>query len=172
MRRSVLLLSLLLLAGACTAPVHRGGKEETLIFLVRHAERAEDGTDDPHLAEEGRVRAALLAALLRDAGITHIYSTDLHRTRETAAPLADRAGLAVEIHDAGDPATFAARLRDTPGRHLVVGHSNTTPELVLALGGDPGSAMETMEYDRLYLVAVGPQGVNTVLLRFGAPLRE
>jgi hypothetical protein len=51
----------------------------------------------------------------------------------------------------------------------VVGHSDTTPELVGLLGGDPGAPIdEPTEYDRLYVVTLGPDGtVTTVLLRYG-----
>ena len=67
-------------------------------------------------------------------------------------------------------ARTAELLRSTPGHHLVVGHSNTTPALVEALGGDPVSPIDEMEYDRFYLVTVSPGGVVTsTLLRFGAP---
>ena len=62
------------------------------------------------------------------------------------------------------------RLVDEGGRHLVVGHSNTTPELVTLLGGSPGTPIEEAdEYDRLYLVEVSPHGdVGSTLLRYGS----
>ena len=155
--------------------------QETLIFLVRHAERADDApgdpamtmdpdmAKDPPLSEAGRARAFLLAQMLKDAGITQIHSTDFRRTRETAQPTAEGTELGVASYDASDLVGFAAKLRSTPGRHLVVGHSNTTPNLVEALGGDPGPSIEPLEYDRLYLVTVDGDRVRTVLLRFGEP---
>jgi phosphohistidine phosphatase SixA len=172
-RRPHLLPFLLLtLLSACQPLSERG---EILVFLVRHAERAHDGgmapEEDPHLSPAGEERAIALARMLEDAGITHIHSTDYFRTRETAAPLATAAGLSVSLYDAGDPGAIAADLLATPGRHLVVGHSNSLPDLVTALGGDPHGAIDTMEYDRLYLLSIGPGGVETVLLRFGEPLR-
>jgi len=162
---------LLLLAGivACQP---RSVSEETLIFLVRHAERADEGGmegQDPPLSEVGRVRAELLATMLNDAGITHVHSTDRLRTRETVAPAAAMYGLGVAIYDGGDLEGFARHLRSTPGRHLVVGHSNSNPELVTALGGDPHGEIDEMEYDRLYLLSLGAEGTETVLLRFGEP---
>ncbi len=150
------------------APVPDGPQAD-IIFLVRHAERAEDGTRDPHISEAGRTRATLLARMLQDAGIDHLYSTDYFRTRETVEPLSTELGVDVEIYDPADLQSFAAQLRDTPGRHLVVGHSDTTPALVEALGGEPGSAYEVMEYDRLYVLSFAPDSVRTILLRFGAP---
>ena len=170
LRPGIHLLLFLSLLAACQPS---GPQEETLVFLVRHAERADDGgmasEEDPHLSVAGRERAEALAEVLRNAGITHIHTSDYLRTRETVAPLAAATGLAVSTYDVRDLASFAARLLATPGRHLVVGHSNSTPELVTALGGDPHGAIETMEYDRLYLLSVGDGSVETVLLRFGVP---
>ena len=154
-------------------------QEEPIIFLVRHAERADDSNanpgmvmdphmaGDPPLSEAGRVRALLLAKMLTDTGIGHIHSTDFRRTRETAQPTADAAGLAITTYNPSEPDDFAAKLRSTPGRHLVVGHSNSTPDLVTALGGDPGTPIEALEYDRLYIVTFRDGAVQTVLLRFG-----
>ena len=80
----------------------------------------------------------------------------------------ETAGLELESYDPRDLAGFAARLREAPGRHLVLGHSNTTPELVTALGGEATPIAE-MEYDRLYVVTIPPKGaVTTTLIRFGA----
>lgn len=141
-----------------------------VVFLVRHAERQEDGTADPHISEVGRERARALAALLREAGITHVHTTDLKRTRETGAPLADALGLGMAVYDPRDLSGTAERLRATPGRHLVLGHSNTTGELAAALGGENHGPIADMEYDRLYVVVIPREGpVSTTLLRFGAP---
>jgi broad specificity phosphatase PhoE len=146
--------------------------EGTVVVLVRHAERADDDPRDPTLTETGRARAEGLALLLRDAGLTAIWSTDYRRTRETASPVAEATGLEVRLYDPRGEEALAAladTLRATPGRHLVVGHSNTTPALVRALGGDPGADIAEDEYDRLYVLTLGPDGtVATTLLRVGA----
>jgi phosphohistidine phosphatase SixA len=126
---------------------------------------------DPPLSAAGRQRADLLASMLADANLTHIHSTDTRRTRETAAPVSNRTGVEVDLYDAGDLEGMARLLSSTPGCHLVVGHSNTTPELVGFLGGDPGTPIEGMEYDRLYVVSIQGTNVLTVLLRFGEPFR-
>jgi broad specificity phosphatase PhoE len=145
-------------------------QEPVVVYVVRHAERAEDGTSDPPISEAGRERASLLGAMLQDAGVTHIHTTDLKRTRQTGAPLAERLGLALEVYDPKELPAFAAKLRTTPGRHLVLGHSNTTPVLVAALGGAPGDPIADAEYDRLYVLVIQPGGaVTTTLLRYGAP---
>ena len=161
-------------AGAQSAPAagmgEATGTDATVVILVRHAERAEDGTSDPPISETGEARARLLAEMLRDVELTHVHTTDYLRTRATGEPTAQEHGLEMTLYDPGDLRAFAHRLRMTPGRHLVLGHSNTTPELVEALGGDAHGDIEEMEYDRLYLVTLTPEGADTLLLRFGSGL--
>jgi len=139
----------------------------TVVYLVRHAERAEDGSSDPVISLNGWDRSRLLADMLVDAGLTNIHTTDFRRTRGTGRPTAEATGLAMELYNPRDLPGFAERLRATPGRHLVLGHSNTTPGLVSALGGDPGDPIEELEYDRLYIVTLTDEGASTVLIRFG-----
>lgn len=144
--------------------------QPVVVYLVRHAEKA-SADKDPELTEAGRARAQVLARTLNDAGIATIHSTDFKRTRQTAAPLAERLGIAVRTYDWDEMEALAAAMRAAGGRHLVVGHSDTTPELVGLLGGEPGPAIdEPSEYDRLYVVTIGPDGaVTSVLLRYGEP---
>jgi 2,3-bisphosphoglycerate-dependent phosphoglycerate mutase len=165
--RSLLVLVILVLG---IAPPAAAADEPLVVFLVRHAEKV-DSSEDPQLTEAGRERAALLARTLRDAHVEHVHSSDYVRTRDTAAPAATLARTEVQLYDAGDIPALVAGLKLAGGRHLVVGHSNTTPEAVKLLGGDPGSPFEeSNDYDRLYVVTVGAGGVvNTVLLRFGRP---
>lgn len=141
-----------------------------IVYLVRHAEKADDGTNDPPLAVAGQIRVWILRALLADADLTHVHTTDTKRTRETAAPVAEAAGLEAMLYDPRQPDDVAAEISATPGRHLVVGHSNTTPQLTAALGGDPSGPIQELEYDRLYIVTIVPgRSPLTTLLRFGEP---
>ena len=162
-------------ASIVEAPVRHTGP--SLVVLVRHAEKAEEPADDPPLSRQGAERARILARTLSDAGITRIHSSDTRRTRDTAAPLAAALGLEVELYDPRDLPAMADRLRALPGRHLVVGHSNTTDVLSGLLGGATfGEIVEAWEYNRLYVLtprpevrgtAPGSAGFETVLIRFG-----
>lgn len=162
-----MVMGLVLSVGLATSTLAQ--QAATVVYLVRHAEKQIDGTPDPALTPQGTARAALLDHMLMDAGLTHIHSTEFRRTQLTAAPVAASTGLEVAPYNPRELPTFAAWLKNNPGRHLVSGHSNTTPELVAALGGEPGDPIEEEhEYDRLYIVTISPGGeVSTVLLRYG-----
>lgn len=166
-----------ILVGLCLFVLVVGGaaqaEEATIVFLVRHAEKTTgEGygqARDPRLTKAGKERARTLARLLAPAGITAIHSTDYRRTRETAAPVAEALDLDVQLYDARMLESFAEELQKSPGRHLVVGHSNTTPALVNLLGGEPGEPIvEADEYDRLYVLVIGTDGsVATIRQRYG-----
>lgn len=158
-------------AGPLAAPAAEG---PSLVVLVRHAEQAGSSAEDPGLTELGRARAWQLARLLADSGITRIHSSDTRRTRETASPLAERLGLPIEGYDPGELEALAERLRESRERALVVGHSNTTDELAVLLGGaSAGSIVEEWEYDRLYLLTPDPGGgMAATLIRYGPPVNR
>lgn len=140
-----------------------------MVFLVRHAEKDIESMEiDSHLTDEGNIRAAELARTLADAEIGFIHSSDYIRTRNTAAPVADLFDLEIELYDTSLLHELADTMKARGGRHLVVGHSNTTPILVEILGGEPGvPIVEQNEYDRLYILTIINGEVNTVLLRYG-----
>lgn len=165
------LLALLALCAFASPPL-AGQSDPVVVYVVRHAERAEDGTNDPPISELGEARARAVAFMLDHVELTHLYTTDYRRTRSTVAPTAEATGLQPSVYDPRDLSGFAARLRRTPGNHLVVGHSNTSPALVEALGGDPGEPIDEMEYDRGYVVVVLPDGsTGSAIFRFGTGMR-
>lgn len=140
---------------------------DTVVIAVRHAEKA-DESQDAALSPEGQKRAELLARMLRDAGVTAIYSTPFQRTRNTAAPLAKQLGIAV-TEDNAEPAALAKRiLKENRGKTvLVVGHSNTVPQLLTALGIATAPNIESKEFDNLFVVVVPEKGkARLVRLRY------
>lgn len=159
----ILLLSLLFAAQASGQHT----PSPLVIFLVRHAEKV-DTSSDAALSPAGKVRAQALATTLKDAGINHIHSSDYRRTRNTAAPIATLLAKEIQLYDPLKLSEFATKLKKAQGRHLVVGHSNTTPALAKLLGGESGSPIvEANEFDRLYIITISNDGlVNTVLLRY------
>ena len=121
-------------------------------YLVRHAEKVEDGSKDPALTSQGHQRAIHLAAMLSRANIDAIYSTDYQRTRQTAVPLANYLGLEVTLYDPSKLTELAAQLKSSQNNALVVGHSNTTPMLLHLLSGHPSERLDEVDYDNVYQV--------------------
>ena len=140
--------------------------EPSTIYLVRHGEKAAEGKD-PDLTPQGAQRAQNIAAMLAKTGIAHIFSTPTNRTRQTAQPLAQARGLTVQLYDPKTPQALVAKVHTLSGPVLVVGHSNTLPELVRLFGGQPGADIADNEYDRVYQLLPGQHGaaaaVTTVL---------
>lgn len=144
----------------------------TTIYLVRHAEKqvGADAPKDPALTEAGQARAQALARLLSDVPVAGVYSTDTLRTRTTGQPTAEAHGAKVQLYDHADPGALAKTVTAAGGSWLVVGHSNTVPGLVEAFGGTEPEPISDDEYDRLYQLVVGPEGlISQVRLRYGAP---
>ncbi|HET9857672.1 MAG TPA: histidine phosphatase family protein [Chthoniobacterales bacterium] len=123
------------------------------IFIVRHAERA-DASTDADLSEAGRARAEALAKMLKDKNITAIYATEFKRTQQTAAPLAKALGITVTTLPAKDNAALIAKLRALNGNALVVGHGNTIPDLVKALGISEPINIGENDYDNLFEIVL------------------
>ena len=128
-----------------------------LVILVRHAEKADVAVADPHakdpeLSPAGRERAKSLESVLKDAELTAVYSTDYRRTRQTAEPVAKRFGLTVQSYDPKDVADLVGRLKATAGVVLVIGHSNTIPEVLKAFGVSEEVTIPETEFDNLFLV--------------------
>ena len=111
---------------------------------------------DPDLSEAGRARAESLATALKDAKITAIYATKYKRTQQTAAPLAKALGLTVNIVTA-DAADVVKQLAGAKGNVLVVGHSNTVPDVIKGLGVTAPVTIGDDEFDNLFIVTTGAQ---------------
>lgn len=157
MMRKALLASVFILMSVLSASA------QPLVFLVRHAERADAGgkpagmmADDPDLSAAGRARAERLAQLLKDARITAIYTTEYKRTRQTAAPLAKTLGLEPVVVTSKDGASLIEKLKGTTGHVLVIGHSNTVPDAIKALGVTEAVTIGDQDFDNLFVVIRGP----------------
>lgn len=134
---------------------------DTVYYLFRHGEKVAD-VPDPGLTVEGQARAEKLAELLKDAGVTRIFSSDYNRTRETVAPLAAATGIAIEIYDPRDLEGFARDLKGMDGVIVISGHSNTTPELAALISGQETEPMPESEYDRFYMVVLTDDGESVL----------
>jgi phosphohistidine phosphatase SixA len=164
-RVGALLIALLAVPGAARGEA--AGAGPTTILLVRHAEKA-GPTGDVPLSAAGKQRALRLAAMLRDAGIRQVYTTELTRTRETAAPLVAKIGVPSQVVTATAVDALVGKLRKLPAgtTALVVHHSNTLPEIVEKLGGARVPAIADDEFDRLLVLTRWSGGLGVTTLRY------
>ena len=164
LRRSFLLglAGGLLVACSATEP-----QVDATYYLVRHAEKTAV-KPDPALTEPGMMRALALGERLKDVSLSAVYSTDTLRTRETARPVTEMQDLSLQIYDARNLPAFAESLKAQSGHILVVGHSNTTPQLAGLLGGNPGAPIvEATEYNRLYVITKSGDVVVSDIQTYG-----
>ena len=141
---------------------------EKTVILVRHAEKASETERDPDLSLRGRDRALKLTEFLRGQHIDAIFVTDLVRTQQTAAALANTRKLIPTVLKAGDTKGTAHKIQALPpgAVALVVGHSNTVPEIARALGVTKNVDIDDSEYDRVFVVVLGKDGSAPTLLEF------
>jgi broad specificity phosphatase PhoE len=146
--RAIAVLSLLAACHRTPAP--------TTFILVRHAERP-PGTD-PDLSPEGRARAGDLARALEKSNVRAIFHTSFKRTKQTAESLSVRTGVPLtEVAVTADATAHAndivRRMQEFNGQTVVyVGHSNTVPAVIAALGITPAPTIADSVYNRLFFV--------------------
>ncbi|HMG47672.1 MAG TPA: phosphoglycerate mutase family protein [Allosphingosinicella sp.] len=127
-------------------------------YVVRHL-NTPAGERDPDLLPEGQRAAQALAAWFGRERVRAIYVSDFRRTRQTAAPLAARLGLTPIVYDPADTPALIARVRAGPGPALIVGHSNTVPDIIAALGGTRPAPLVHADFGDIWRVA--PDGTTT-----------
>jgi broad specificity phosphatase PhoE len=160
MRRAI--VCLLLLASYLGVPP---ANAQRAVYIVRHAERADDSADSP-LSAQGEARANSLARVLRDAGVSAIYVTQFRRTARTAQPLADMRKIALTTMQARDMAVMVTKIRTEQANQvvLIVGHSDTVPNIIKAFGSEENVEIAHDEFDALFVV-VPRKNEDPVLLR-------
>jgi phosphohistidine phosphatase SixA len=125
---------------------------------MRHLQK-EVGAD-PGLSAEGRANAGRLAAWFGKDPPRTIFVSATRRARETAAPLAARLGVTPKEYAPGDVAGVAAQARAKTGTVLIVGHSNTVPEIVAALGGTRPAPISEESFGQIWRVRGTPPVVE------------
>jgi len=137
------------------------------VVLVRHAEPQTSGAD-PGLTTAGRKRAELLGFMFQHAGVTALFTSEFRRTKETAQPLAVRVSLVPEVLPGLNTAAHRDHVLAVPsGVALVVGHTNTVPQLIAALGAGNNAQIAVNEFDRMFIVSLrGAGGASLLSLRY------
>jgi broad specificity phosphatase PhoE len=126
----------------------------TKVILVRHAEKADDGTRNPSLSEAGKTRAKRLAEMLKDIKIDEAYSTPYKRTTETITPICLANQITIQSYDAFKPTNIEEAVKNGSGKTIIVaGHSNTVPFLVNTLiKEEKFTEMDESDYGKLWIL--------------------
>jgi phosphohistidine phosphatase SixA len=143
----------------------------TTVVLMRHAEKEPGTIDDAPLTPQGEQRAARLAQMFGDGQslgrVQKIYVTDTRRSQQTAEDLAQRLNLKPVVVDAGTSSNALAQRvlhENRGGLAIVVGHSNTVPQLVAELAHVSNvPPISEQEFDTLYVITVPTIGRPSVL---------
>jgi len=128
---------------------------QPIVIIVRHAEKPAQAGNDPDLSSAGRARADALARILKDSGITAIFTSEFKRTQQTAAPTAISTHVTPTVVAAKDTAALVGRLHQLNGNALVVGHGDTIPNIVKALGINSSINIPDADYSELFIVILG-----------------
>ena len=162
--RALLLLALLLPAASIAQPA--------TVILVRHAEKASATEADPVLSDIGNQRAKDLAVALADAGIGSVVTTNLQRTKLTAAGVLAATKLnpiVVQAGGATHAADVAAAIKARPAGEvvLVVGHSNTVGPIITALGGPKVGNICDSQYSNIFVMAMTGPAPKLIRANYG-----
>jgi phosphohistidine phosphatase SixA len=152
------------------------------VFLVRHAEKEEEPKRDPPLKKEGIARSQELARVLAGSNINAIYTSQFIRTKQTADPLATKLRLTaisitlkpnlddLRLIAAESTAETVNKILQGSGENvLLVGHSNSIPDVIKMLGGDVVPTIDERKFDDLFVVTVYAKGKAKVTqIKYGA----
>lgn len=165
-----LLFAVLLSCGTPTEKQPEGNTPapETVFYFVRHAEKDRSNPENrnPELTEKGRNRAEFWSKTLAEIPLAAVYSTNYHRTIQTAQPSADARKLDVSLYE-HDSTIVHSWMEKHRGEHImVVGHSNTIPVLVNALLGEYRyPQIEDSNNANLYIVTSNGKTARSILLQ-------
>ena len=158
MKQLLIVLALATFFAACSSE-----QQPKTIYIVRHAEKLLNG-DDPELSVAGNARSVKLSQILADKDIKHIYSTDYKRTRMTATPTANAAGITIKTYEPKNHDELVEQLKSVEGNALIVGHSNTVGQIANYFVGDGTkfADLKDSEYNYIYIVTLAKDGTSSV----------
>jgi phosphohistidine phosphatase SixA len=171
MTRRIFLLLLCFIVATATAAAQ---VPTTVVILVRHAEKAVTPIEDPPLTDAGVVRSYALATALLHTNLQAIIVTELTRTQQTARPAAEAHRIKVEtVRTGGGEAhakAVAAAVRAHAGQTvLVVGHTNTIPQIIAELGGPKLPDICDSQYSGFYTLILRGSKAELSISSYGAP---
>ena len=155
-----LVFALLLAACAFIAPI----QPASTFYVMRHLHTPE-GVEDPELTPEGQNYAQRLADFFAASPPATIFVSNTKRAQQTAAPLAARLGIAPRIYDPRDTRFLVTEIMKEPPPVLIVGHSNTVPDIVQALSGRRSKELTHKDFGDIWVIRGDRRGF--VMRRLG-----
>jgi len=132
------------------------------VYVMRHLQKAEG--NDPPLSAEGVANAQLLASRLSKSGIKAIFATPTKRAMQTGEPLAKALGIPITNYDPREPDALVKAVTTQKGRVLIVGHSNTVPDIVTRFGGT-AVPLTDQDYGTVFVVTPGKTTVKQIVVK-------
>ena len=126
-------------------------------YFIRHAEkdRSDPENMDPELTQEGLGRAMHWAEILDEVQLDAVYTTDYERTQMTAAPIAVKKNLTVQIYNPAIIDLDKFKEENKNKKVLVVGHSDSTPDFVnKMIGQDKYYQIDDDQNGSLFIVEI------------------
>jgi len=162
--RLIRMIALCVLLTVTVGASAAGDRPRPDYFVMRHLQKMTVG-DDPGLTVQGQRNARELAAWRIRWPTFHwptaIYVSNARRAQETAAPLAQRLHLQPKIYNAADVAGLIEMVEREHGTVLIVGHSNTVPDIVERLGGVRPAPIPETRYGDIWHVR-GPRATGSI----------
>jgi broad specificity phosphatase PhoE len=143
----------------------------TTVILIRHADRTTSTNTNPPLNTKGKKRAQKLIHVLGKSGIEALYHSHAIRSAQTAQPLAAHLpGVAIKQIDEASEIKNDILANHAGKVVLVIGHSNTVPDLINQLSGGHLPVINDHEFDNLFIVTILSTGKSSVTsLKYGEP---
>ena len=144
--------------------------DELQLFILRHTEKQEPDAEDPQLSEQGIKRAQYWARVLQDVQFDAVYTTNFKRNIQTANLVTAGRDVELKIYY---PMSFDVKqfLQQEQGKRiLIIGHSNTIPDMVNRLvGSNEEPPMSHQNYNLLYIVNIDQNSRYSTLLHIENP---
>jgi broad specificity phosphatase PhoE len=136
----------------------------TQYYFIRHAEKV-DSSKNPDLSEKGLEKAQQWKTLFSKINFDAVYSTDFNRTLQTIQPIVAGNNQLLKIYNP-KMIDIEAFKKETHGRTiLVVGHSNTIPNMVnQIIKENKYTNIEENQFGNLYIVTLFENQIVSQLL--------
>ena len=133
--------------------------EVTQIYIIRHTEKADDTAENPNLSAAGIERAKYWKKVLQHIQFDQVFTTDFKRNMQTAKLISNDSSVKPELYYpmSFDVLKFINLIKGQ--KVLIVGHSNTIPDMVNRLIDQTKyPPMSHENYNILYVVNINKNG--------------